>query len=97
MEFLFSPYKWQQVALFEINDPELKKELNAETEKAALTDFFDREGNYKLNKYRKDVSAGSTKSVRMKEIEKLNDKVQLINMLHAGNLLQLYPIQVNGA
>lgn len=94
--FLFFPEKWQQVALFEVNDPELKKLLQAEHEKAALMHFFDENGAYKLGKYASELSKGGQKSSRIKEVEKLNEKVQLIEMLHNGYLLQLYPLNING-
>ena len=44
--FLFFPDKWQNVAIFEVKDETLKKELNAQIHKAALVDFYDSEGNY---------------------------------------------------
>lgn len=92
MAFLFFPQKWEQVALFEVHSPELKKLLNAETEKAALQDFFDKEHNYKLADYlNNDIITGAKKTEVQKEVEKLNEKIQLINMLHSGGLLQLYP------
>ncbi|MFV0469730.1 MAG: cytochrome c biogenesis protein CcsA [Dysgonomonas sp.] len=97
MSFLFFPNKWEQVALFKIEDPELKKLLNAESENAALQDFFDSEGTYKLAKYfENQPDMEMSKTPKQKEIVKLNDKIQLINMLHGGSLLQLYPITVNG-
>ncbi|GHT72427.1 cytochrome c biogenesis protein [Bacteroidia bacterium] len=89
--FLFFPERWQQVALFDVKDGELKKLLNAEREKAALQDFYDAGGGYKLSKYWKDLSRQGARSPQLKEIEKLNDKIQLIGMLHAGSLLQIYP------
>lgn len=94
--FLFFPDKWQNVALFEVKDEVLKKELNAEKHKAALIDFYDLEGNYKLSKYWKDLGSNHSQSPQLKEVEKLNEKVQLINMLHSGNLLQIYPQQIDG-
>lgn len=96
MGLLFFPDKWEHIALFEVKDTELKKELNAEKEKAALADFFDKDGNYKLSKYWKELGSGVEKSARLKEVEKLNDKVQLINMLHGGSLLQIYPMPTDG-
>ncbi len=83
--FLFFPEKWQNVALFEIKDPALKKILNAETQRASFDDFFDGENNYKL-----------TAQPRTKETGKLNDKIQLINLLHGGSLLQLFPLPQSG-
>ncbi len=94
MGFLFFPNKWQNVALFEVKDEALKKELNAETQKAALIDFYDHEGNYKLSKYWEDLSHNAPKSAQLKEVEKLNEKIQLIDMLHGGSLLQIYPQQI---
>ncbi|GHT35039.1 hypothetical protein FACS189434_12210 [Bacteroidia bacterium] len=83
--FLFFPEEWQNAAVFEIKDPALQKLLNAETQRAAFSDFFDAENNYKL-----------ASQPRNKEIDKLNDKIQLINLLHSGVLLQMFPIQENG-
>lgn len=96
MGFLFLPEKWQQVALFNINDPELKRELNSVNKKASVHDFFDANGQYKLQKYWTERTKPGAKSARLKEIEKLNEKIQLINMLHSGQLLQLFPIAVQG-
>ncbi|MDR0874231.1 MAG: cytochrome c biogenesis protein CcsA [Prevotellaceae bacterium] len=83
--FLFFPEEWQNAAVFDIKDPALQKLLNAETQCAAFSDFFDAENNYKL-----------ALLPRSKEIDKLNDKIQLINLLHSGVLLQMFPIQENG-
>jgi ABC-type transport system involved in cytochrome c biogenesis permease subunit len=94
--FLFFPDKWQRVALFEVKDTALKKLLHAETGKAALIDCYDSQGNYKLADWWNEWSRTSPQSSRMKEVEKLNDNVQLINMLHGGSLLQLYPQAIDG-
>jgi ABC-type transport system involved in cytochrome c biogenesis permease subunit len=83
--FLFFPEQWQNVAIFEIKNPSLKKLLNAENERASFADFFDSDNNYKLSTLR-----------RTKEIERLNDKIQLINLLHSGAPLQLFPLQQRG-
>lgn len=94
--FLFFPERWQNVAIFKVEDNDLKKELNAETEKAALVDFYDSEGNYKLSKYFEELGSNIPRSSKLKEVEKINEKVQLINMLHGGSLLQIYPQQIDG-
>ncbi|MDR0507473.1 MAG: cytochrome c biogenesis protein CcsA [Dysgonamonadaceae bacterium] len=83
--FLFFPEEWQNVALFKIKDSSLKKLLNAETQNASFADFFDENNNYKL-----------AELPRSKEIDRLNDKIQLINMLHSGTLLQMFPLPQNG-
>lgn len=91
--FLFFPEKWQQAAIFEVKNPELKKLLNAETHNAAYNDFFDTHFQYKLARYDSLAPLGN-KSALAKEIEKLNDKVQLVNMLHSGFLLKLFPAKI---
>ncbi|MDR1336826.1 MAG: cytochrome c biogenesis protein CcsA [Tannerella sp.] len=79
--FLFFPDRWQRVALFDVKDAELKKLLNAETEKAAWMDFYDAQGNYKLDGYRKDLAARAPRSPRLKEVERLDDRIQSILLL----------------
>lgn len=96
MSFLFLPETWQKVAIFEIENQTLLDELGLKAgEKAALNDFFDQTNHYKLAHYW-DKLIGSEKSPLIKEVEKINEKIQLINMLHSGNLLQLYPIKTDG-
>jgi ABC-type transport system involved in cytochrome c biogenesis permease subunit len=96
MGFLFLPEKWQQVALFEVKNPVLRQELHSPGGKASINDFFDEQGRYKLSKYWAEISLVGAKTPLLKEAEKLNDKVQLINMLHSGSLLQIFPLNVNG-
>jgi ABC-type transport system involved in cytochrome c biogenesis permease subunit len=93
--FLFVPEKWQRMALFKVKNAELREELNATQTQAAYIDFFDEEGNYKLARYGYGLSAGE-KSPKQKEIEKLNEKIQLIHMLHSGEPLRLFPLPQEG-
>lgn len=88
---LFFPEKWQRVALFDVRDATLKKELDSPEGKAALRDFFDRDGVYRLGKYSGKFTSRAKLSPKLKEVEKLNEQVQLISMLHSGALLQLFP------
>lgn len=93
MGVLFMPEKWKRVALFEVTEPELQSLLNATSSKAAYSDFFDEHGNYKLVPYYEAMSKSGSKSSKIKELEKLHEKIQLINMLHSGNLLRIFPHQ----
>jgi len=97
MGLLFFPDRWQRVALFEVNDPALRRDLNSPEGKAALSDFFDQAGRYKLLNYRRGMGLMNAKSPQQKEVEKLNDKMQLINMLHSGVLIQLFPLKTASA
>ncbi len=97
MGLLFFPDRWQRVALFEVNDPALMHDLNSPEGKAAISDFFDQTGRYKLLNYRSGMGTMTVKSPQQKEVEKLNDKIQLINMLHSGVLMQLFPLKTSAA
>ncbi|MDR0511091.1 MAG: cytochrome c biogenesis protein CcsA [Rikenellaceae bacterium] len=83
--FLFFPEQWQHAALFEVRSPALKRLLNAETEKASFADFFDDEGGFRL--------AAQPPS---KEVVRLSDRIQLVNMLHSGEPLRLFPLPAEG-
>ena len=97
MGLLFFPDRWQRVALFEVNDPALRHDLNSPEGKAAISDFFDQTGRYKLLNYRSSMGPMHARSPLQKELEKLNDKIQLINMLHSGVLMQLFPLRTSVA
>lgn len=96
MSWLFFAEKWQHMELFSIENPELQKELNvSERNRSSFADFYDEYGRYRLEKYWPELSKSGTRSRKLKEVEKLNDKIQLINMLHRGGLLQIYPYKID--
>jgi ABC-type transport system involved in cytochrome c biogenesis permease subunit len=100
MEFmtgiLFFPEKWENVPLFEITSPELRAELNIKGSKASPADFYDGNERYRLSRYRADLNSAKTKSPLLKEVEQLNDRIQLMGMLSSGFLLKIYPLEVEG-
>lgn len=96
MSWLFFTDKWQHIKIFPVEHPTLQKELNvSEFKRAAYSDFFDSHGNCKLNAYQTRSNITGSKNALQKEAEKLNDKIQLIVMLHSGNLLKLYPYEID--
>jgi ABC-type transport system involved in cytochrome c biogenesis permease subunit len=94
--FLFFPDRWQHVVLFDVKHPDLKRILSLETRQAAWADFYDSHGNCKLTEHLNALSRNKPKSSLLKEIVQLNDRLQLIRMLHEGTLLQVCPQTVNG-
>lgn len=98
MGWLFFPDKWQHIAIFCVKNSTLRKELNATKADAALVDFYDTDGSYKLEKYWNELDSPlGSKSAFLKEVRSLNDRIQLISMLHNGSLLKIYPIREKGA
>lgn len=95
MSFLFFPEKWMEIPVLEVKDKYLQKALGARDGRISFSDLYDHNGNYKLESYRTDFEVKGSKSAKMKEIEKLDEKAQLIAMLHSGSLLQLYPQKIN--
>jgi len=95
MGFLFFPEKWNRIAIFKVKEVQLQKELGLIDYKAAWCDFFDEQGNYKLKKYGKEISRQGAKTSLLKEVEKLNDNIRLIRMLHSGYLLKMYPQRID--
>ena len=93
---LFFPEKWENVPLFEITSPELRAELNVKGSKASPADFYDENERYRLSHYRSELNTTKTKSPLIKEVEQLNDKIQLLGMLSGGFLLKIYPLEIDG-
>lgn len=89
--WLFFPQKWQWVKMFEIDNPELKKILGITGKHACFADMFDSELNYKLAPYYKEIYHGGKQNSFQKAALKLDEKIQLINMLQQGELLTIFP------
>jgi ABC-type transport system involved in cytochrome c biogenesis permease subunit len=91
--WVFFPEDWQRIPLFEVRHPELKRIINV-SGKACLNDFFDSLGQYKLEPFWREIH-GSKQTAVLKEVLKLDEKVQLVSMLRNGNLLQIFPFRTN--
>jgi len=91
--WLFFFENWQHVPMFQLKSEELKQIAGTEEGYACLADFFDADGNNKLEPYYR-LMYGSTKPEGwLKEAVKLNDKFHLIDMLQYGSLLKIFPMQ----
>ncbi len=88
--WLFFPEQWQDVPLFEFKHPKLKEVINS-SGKACFSDFFEKDGFYKLDLYRKEMYGAEKQTAFAKEAIRLDEKIQLIHMLHEGNLLKIFP------
>ncbi len=91
--WIFYSDEWKRVPLFEIKHPELKKLINS-TGKACVEDFMDSFGEYKLALYWNQIRAANQTAI-LKEVAKLDEKVQLIAMLTNRSLLKVFPYGAN--
>ncbi len=88
--FLFFPQQWMYVNLFKIENEEILR-LTGGKKEASYADFFTKDHQYKLAPFYKEMYQQGKQSVFIKEAVKLDEKIQLINMLQSGSLLKLFP------
>jgi ABC-type transport system involved in cytochrome c biogenesis permease subunit len=89
--WLLFPEKWQQIPLFEVKSNELKQ-MTHSTEQAGLVDFFDSYGQYKLAPYHRQMYGSGKPEGWLKEAKKIDEKINLIETLVAGELLRIFPV-----
>ncbi len=87
---------WQQIKFIKISHPELKKLLGiASDEKhAAIVDFIDMQnGTYKLASYVEEANMKkpSDRGTLDKEILKVDERINICEMLFRGKLLRMFP------
>ena len=91
--WLFFPEDWQNIPVFELKSTELKSIAGIRDNYACLADFFDDDGNNKLEPYYRQMYGTNNPKGWLKEAVKLNDKFHLVEMLQNGSLLKIFPMQ----
>ncbi len=94
--WLFFPHQWKDVELFEVKDHQLKQILEITNDHACFSNMFDSTHQYKLVPYYKEIYQNGKQNSFQKEALKLDEKIQLINMLHQGEMLSIFPYNING-
>jgi ABC-type transport system involved in cytochrome c biogenesis permease subunit len=95
--FLFFAEKWLELPIFDVNNHKLRHIIGKE--KASVNDFFilhNSEKQYKLAAYYKEIYQGGKQSSFAKEAAKLDECIQIINILMSGDLPAVFPYQING-
>lgn len=86
--WIFFPEQWQFEPMIRIKDDPVRQSLGT-GKRAALTDFFNPDGSYKLaGKVRFDADRRNEPS---KAFAAADEQVQLIAMLRSGQVLKLFP------
>ncbi|MFI3288028.1 MAG: cytochrome c biogenesis protein CcsA [Rikenellaceae bacterium] len=87
--WLLFPTEWENEAIFEVPLSE-KQEFLQLREYSSYADFFTDKKVYKLNHYIRNTEQ-KTQPALYKELNKLNEKVQLVAMLRSGAMAKLFP------
>ncbi|MDE6578031.1 MAG: cytochrome c biogenesis protein CcsA [Muribaculaceae bacterium] len=78
--FMLYPAEWKNLPLIKIKEKSLRKALKIKGEYASLSDLFDREGNYLVDKLRDNDY--------VKGVDELDEKAGLLLELTMGSLVQ---------
>ncbi len=90
------PQVWYNVPIIylQVGNDSIRKiiGLKPDAKKAALIDFFDDKGNYKLSKYMESSSKATVKNNFEKDFVETDKKVTLLYSALSGSILRIFPI-----
>ncbi len=89
------PDIWQNIKMIYVHHPKLKEilGLNSEEKYASFKEFFDKNGNYLIEKY-VQVAVAKKPSQRDKldkEVIKVDERVNVCYLVYTGELLRIFP------
>lgn len=93
LNLLVYPYEWSRLPLIKIKNPEVAAKLGAKGEYIAFEEVFDREGRYLLAG---DVEAAYVRNAAARsrtenDLLKLDEVVNILYQIQAGQMLALFP------
>lgn len=89
--WMLFPSSWQEEPMIRIKESEFRKALGIKEEFIALKDFYTPQYEYRLETY-----LNATSDKLKKAALGADEKVQLITMLHEGELFKAFPLTING-
>lgn len=95
LSMTMSPAKWENVPLIHIGShPELKKLLGATESLISYRQFFTDNAQYKLREQIRNAQSVNPKDQGTfeKAVIKLDEKINIANMIFSGRLLKMFPI-----
>ncbi len=95
IDMMAEPEFWQKQKIIYIPRQDIRNQLNIQTEYASFEDFFDAQGQYKLEKtinesFRKKQSE---KTKLEKELLKVDERLNIFHMVMNGSILKIFPEQ----
>ncbi len=86
---------WQQQKIIYVPQQSIRDIIGINTEFASFKDFFDAKGQYKLEKFLNESfrKKQAEKNKEDKEILKVDERVNIVNMILNGSMLKIFPEQ----
>lgn len=94
--WIFAPEIWQNEPMFKIKGKYEQNVLGITTDYAKFTDYFNNDKSYKIEQFMSQPTTSKEKEKRWKKLSIIDEKAQLIFMLHAGELIKIFPINNEG-
>ena len=95
LSMTMDPSKWENVPMIHIGShPELQKILGATEKLISYRQFFSDEGEYKLREHIRNAQSVNPKDqgTLEKAVIKLDEKINIANMIFTGRLLKMFPV-----
>ncbi len=90
--WIFYPNTWKPEPMIKLKGGRIRQIVGVDSRYAALTDFANKYGEYKLQPYLNDINSG--KEVDGKNaIQAANEKISIINSLFTGSSLKIFPLR----
>jgi cytochrome c-type biogenesis protein CcsB len=96
LQMTLYPEEWTQQPLIKIsNEAEIRKHIPAKGELASFNDFFSSDGQYILKEQvrRAYNLQPIDRSLFDKEIMKIDERVNILNMIFSGSIARIYPVE----
>ncbi len=91
------PSYWKRIKMIKVKHPEVNKVLGIPKDEKyfAFIDIFDKQGNYKLQKYVEEASRKrpAERGTFDKEILKVDERLNIAWMVYTGEFMRVFPLQ----
>lgn len=94
--WLFSREMWQFEPMIKVKGEEQKTLIGIKDNLAQFTDFFEADGTYKLRSAYLTMGQNDLHAPSLKPLKQLDEKVELIHLLQSGELLKIFPCEIDG-
>lgn len=94
--WIFAPEIWQNEPMFKIKGKYEQNVLGITSDYAKFTDYFNNDVSYKIEEFMSQPATSKEKEKRWKKLSIIDEKAQLIFMLHSGELIKIFPINNRG-
>jgi len=91
--WIFYPQEWRHEPMIEIKNSQIGKNIGIDKKRAAFSDFFNPDKTNKLAGYRYQLFQKGGDDKMLRDVNELYEKIQLIEVLMSGDLLDFVPVE----